>query len=201
MENAEPNDGISQDNTLEGLEIEMVAESELDASATLEEETIMVFECDFDGCGYICDRQDNMKRHKRQTHEDVRQACSICGKLFRPTSMKRHVDKIHKSKLSKPLAHKAKSSNPLNKQLNDKLPNEFKVETIVKLRDDGTIEYTSNPIKIGNVQFILVPQILDGKFVLHSSFVHYFVLNIETFNQYCRKSQCSSQRGNHRGIF
>lgn len=114
-------------------------------------EAFEVFECEVSGCLYSTERQDNMKRHLKQTHENYKVACSNCGTMVRPSSMKRH-------KRSSSCLLKTKIA--LNSHNN---ADEIEVKTIIKVKN-GLIEFTQDPIRIGNLDIILVPQIIQGAF-------------------------------------
>lgn len=127
-------------------------------SAQAEPEDIsIVFECEESGCLYTTDRWDNMKRHKKQTHEKYKIPCSNCGQILSPTSLKRHMRSIACSKKKKTKSSGQMAKEPMSSQTDGSV---IKVETIIRV-NNGIIEFTQEPIKIGELELILVPQMVS----------------------------------------
>lgn len=126
------------------------------------EEISAVFVCEESGCLYTTDRLDNMKRHMKQTHGKYKEACENCGTSVSPSSMKRHMrsNTCLSKKKTKSLSQMAEQ--PMNSQNDGSV---IKVETIIKV-NNGMIEFTQDPIKIGDLNIILIPQVLiSGMFL------------------------------------
>ena len=48
-----------------------------------------------DVCGKNCPSRDHLGKHKRAVH--VQAPCPVCGKLFKPATIKRHMEEVHET--------------------------------------------------------------------------------------------------------
>lgn len=143
------------------------------------EEVVEVFVCEEDGCPYTTGRKDNLKRHQKQKHENFKVVCSDCGLTMRPTSLGRHKStacRMEKSiKSNKKTTSSVESVEPpvkkrsvssvqsveATRDINDNA-SLIKVETLIRVKSDDTIEFTQVPVELANgLEIILVPTILS----------------------------------------
>lgn len=102
-------------------------------------------------CAYKSIRSDNYIRHLK-THEKIRVQCQ-CGAILAPTSIERHRRSERHSQCMK------RQKTNETKNVNESGVITVEVKTTIKLKTltNGQIIIEQDPIKIGNIDYCVVP--------------------------------------------